>query len=284
MTKKFFLSLLSASIFITLLQAQAFKVMSYNIRHAEGNQHENAWEKRDSKVLSMLNYYKPDIIGLQEVSQKQFDFLNLQLPGYQYYGVGRDDGIFAGEYCPIYFKKNLFKLKGSGTFWLSEAPDVPGTRGWDAHIPRIASWVKLQHIKTKEEFIIFNTHFDHEGVNAREQSAWLLTEKVSELAEFTPAIVTGDFNCFNDSEPYRILTEDSLLLDARTVSEMATHGPESTFNGFDISNPHKGRIDYIFVKHPFQVINYAVLSDSWESGFPSDHFPVFTKVKLPAKK
>lgn len=55
------------------------------------------------------------------------------LPEYSFIGVGRDDGKEQGEYSAIFYKRELFDVLDSGTFWLSPTPEKPSL-GWDARL------------------------------------------------------------------------------------------------------------------------------------------------------
>ncbi len=103
---------------------------------------EDVWANRADTVARTIQ--QADIIGLQEVVLNQLQDLQQNAPGYTWFGVGRDDGKEKGEFCPIAFDTDRFKLVRSGTFWLSPEPDQVGKAGWDAALPRIATWVVLQ--------------------------------------------------------------------------------------------------------------------------------------------
>jgi endonuclease/exonuclease/phosphatase family metal-dependent hydrolase len=195
----------------------------------------------------------------------------------KYIGVGRDDGKEAGEFSPIFFNTKKFKLVDYGWFWLSETPDKPGW-GWDAHFNRICTWVKLKP-KKGSSFLYLNTHLDHQGDVARAGSAKLILKKIDELNTGNlPVILTGDFNLTPDAAPIQYIREH--LKDSRTISIEPPYGPEGTFNNFYFNSKLTDRIDYIFVNEKVTVQKYAVLSDSKDNRYPSDHLPVFAKLRL----
>jgi len=220
---------------------------------------------------------------LQEVLKGQLNDLEERLPAYKWLGVGRDDGKTKGEYSPILYHAEKFELLESNTFWLSETPQVPGSKDWDAAITRICSWAKFRDKETDEEFYFFNTHFDHRGVEAREKSAALIAQKISEIAGDTPVILTGDFNAAPSTAAYQNLVAGKhALTDALEVSQLPHYGPLGTFNGFRQPEEDDGRrIDYIFVKNGVEVHKHGILTDSWGGQLPSDHFPVLAEVSLP---
>jgi endonuclease/exonuclease/phosphatase family metal-dependent hydrolase len=252
--------------------------MSYNIRYANPADGKHAWDQRKALVASQIRYYKPDLIGFQEVLKTQLDDLESMLSDYAYVGVGRDDGVEKGEFAPIFFKKDKFLLLDWGTVWLSPSPDVPSL-GWDAALPRIFTWVKVKDKKTAEAFYMANAHFDHRGVVAQEKSAELLYTQSLELAGDLPMFLTGDFNFNQKAGGYTYLSQQSRIADSYKVAQFR-HGPEGTFNGFTYEM-EGDRIDYIWTDTRWEVLSYAALSELWEGILPSDHIPVLIRVRKP---
>jgi len=249
-------------------------VITYNIRYNNPGDGINAWPNRKDNVKALVKFHDADILCVQEALAEQFDALS-ENTNFDFVGVGRDDGKRKGEFSAIYFDKTRFKKKDGGTFWLSETPDVP-SKGWDAVLPRICSWVKLYDNLNKQEFIVFNTHYDHVGVKARIESAKLIKQKIQEIAPKLPVIYTGDLNVTPETEA--IATIKSFLQDAKEISTEKPYGPSGTFNSFDFNSELKNRIDYIFVNKGFKVQKFAVLSDNKDKRYFSDHLPVFVRL------
>lgn len=108
-------------------------VASYNLRYANAGDSVagNGWRQRYPVIASLIRFHGFEIFGTQEGYLPQLEDLRRKLPGYEYIGVGRDDGKDAGEHSAIFYRTDLFELLDKGDFWLSETPDVPG-KGWDA--------------------------------------------------------------------------------------------------------------------------------------------------------
>ncbi|MDQ8004915.1 MAG: endonuclease/exonuclease/phosphatase family protein [Pedobacter sp.] len=253
---------------------QPINVMTYNIRYATEKDGVNAWSKRKDDVKALVKFHDTDILCTQEALAEQYDFL-LENSEFEAVGAGRDDGKRKGEFSPIYYNKNRFTKKDGGVFWLSQTPDVP-SKGWDAMFNRVCTWVRLYDKLNKKEFLVFNTHYDHVGVQARIESAKLIKQKIQEIAPKLPVIYTGDLNVTPETEA--IATIKSFLSDSKEVSIEAPYGPEGTFNGFKFNSPLKERIDYVFVNKGFKVQKYGVLTDSKDQRYFSDHMPVFVKL------
>ena len=270
------LTLLMFPVFSQQRAGKPMNVMSYNIRYNNPGDGVNAWPNRQDWVKDLVEFYDTDILCLQEALKEQVDYL-VKDSRFELEGVGRDDGKTKGEYTAILYDKNRFQKKQSGTFWLSETPEKP-SKGWDAQIIRICTWVRLFDGTSKKDFYVFNTHYDHMGVKAREKSSELIKLKIQQIAGKLPVVLTGDLNTSPETQPITVLK--TFLKDTKEVSKAKPYGPEGTFNAFKFDAELKERIDYIFVNDKVEVLKFAVLSDSKEQRYPSDHLPVFVKVSL----
>ena len=275
--KKYFLSFFVAILVTTGIYAQTNQpvtMATYNIRYNNPGDGENAWPARKEQVKALIRYHEFDIFGTQEGLIGQLNDL-AEMDEYTFTGVGRDDGKQAGEHSAIFYKKDRFKLLDNGDFWLSETPDKP-SYGWEAKHRRICSWAKFKDHTSGKEFYFFSVHFDHQAVVAQKESGKLMVEKIKEIAGKNLVICVGDFNSTPETE--QIQHMQTMLKDAYAISEMPPYGPVGTFNNFDFNAPMDKRIDYIFVSDHWKVQKYAVLTDSYEQKYPSDHQPVVAKV------
>lgn len=255
------------------------KVMSYNIRLDVKSDGENWWENRKGRVANLVNYYEADFIGMQEVLHHQLVYLKDNLNGYDYIGVGRDDGKEAGEYSCIFYKKDRYTVVQQSTFWLSPTPDVP-SKGWDAALNRVCTYGLFLNNKTKQYVWVFNTHFDHMGKEARLESAKLIVKKIREVnTRRYPVIVSGDFNSKPDEAPAQYMV--SQLRNSRSVSRLV-YGDADTWNAFKFNEKPNGCIDYIFVAEDkrVRVSKFATLTDSYDLKYPSDHLPILATINI----
>jgi endonuclease/exonuclease/phosphatase family metal-dependent hydrolase len=257
-----------------------WSVLSYNIRLNTASDGKNAWPNRAETVAAVIKEH--DVAGLQEVLQSQLEDLQKLLPDYDFVGAGRDDGKTKGEYVPVFFRKDRFEKKDSGHFWLSKTQDVPGSKDWDAAITRMATWVVLKDKKTGKECLIINTHFDHIGKKARQESARIITDKAKTLFRNLPAILTGDFNCPPTDLPYAVITQESEEM--RWVDTLAGYMPTAgqpagSWNGFKAIEGN--RIDFIFVARGVQTVTSQILDPKTPAGlFGSDHQPIQAIVRI----
>lgn len=252
---------------------QPVRVMTFNIRLNLASDGENAWPNRKEAVANIIQ--RADLVGLQEALPEQLADLDRLLPQFGRLGVGRATDL-AGEHSAILYRRARFEVLEHDTFWLSETPHVPGSKGWDAAYERIVTWGKLRDRGTGATFFHFNTHLDHVGGAARREGTRLLLANMARMAGNAPTILTGDFNAVPESEPYRLVTESGLR-DAFLATRDRHRGPESTWNAFKAIEPGR-RIDFVFVRG-FDVLKHEILADTFDGRFPSDHLPVVAEVR-----
>ena len=274
--------LLTSVIFVSLscipaAEAAPLRVMSFNIRYDEPRDGVNAWPNRKQKVADVIRFHKADLVGVQEALIGQLRDLEKLLPDFTWCGVGRTDGKEAGEFSAILYRRSRFRLIETGTFWLSETPDKPGSMGWDAAYPRVVTWAKFRDARDKKTFVHFNTHFDHKGEKARTESARLILTRIDGIANRLPYFLTGDLNVREDTEAYKTLA--AVLRDARYASQNGHFGGGSTFSAFNELTPGM-KIDYVFVKNGIRVFEHGVLADRWDGLWASDHLPVLAEVEF----
>ncbi|NOQ91235.1 MAG: endonuclease/exonuclease/phosphatase [Flavobacteriaceae bacterium] len=271
-------------LFIVLLifesiKGQTFSLMTYNVRYGLADDGVNSWEFRKDFLASQIKFYNPDIFGTQEGLPFQVEFIDLKLPNHSFIGKSRDaDG--KGEYSAIFYNHEKFEVIKQVTFWLSLTPLIP-SKGWDAAYPRICTYGLFKDKESKKEFWVINTHFDHIGIKAREQSVLLILKKIKEInIKNYPLIFMGDLNAEPESNPIKKIKTE--LNDSKEISLEKPFGPEGTFNAFDFNKPVSTRIDYIFISknNNIKVNKYAVLSDSKNLKYPSDHLPVYIEISL----
>lgn len=251
--------------------------MSFNIRYDEPRDGVNAWSNRKQKVADVIRFHKADLVGVQEALLTQLRDLEKMLPDMAWCGVGRADGKESGEYSAILYRKARFQIQQCNTFWLSPTPEVAGSKGWDAALPRIVTWAKFLDRDTKKTIIHFNTHFDHIGQSARVESAKLILKRIGETSGKLPFVLTGDFNVVESNEAYKTIAGG--MSDARYVSMHPHFGGDSTWTGFKTIEQGR-KIDYIFVRKGMKVLEHGILSDQWNGLWASDHLPVIAEVEI----
>ena len=305
--RKIFLAAVMAA-FAFSVMAQELNVASFNIKcgtsYGMGNVKDfNGWDDRKGYLCDLINFAAFDVFGAQEVRYGQLNDLVKALPDYAYIGVGRDDGKTKGEFCPVFYRRERFKLLDSGTFWLSATPETV-SRGWDGGCNRVCSWGYFQDRATKAKFYFLNTHLDHKGPMAKTKGAELIVKFIEEHCKGVQVIVTGDMNVYQDSEWYNIFAKSGYLKDTFKAARYR-FAPSGTFSTFTPTRYSTNRIDHIFVSEDVEVSSYGVLTlhywrasedeNAYETRLPaniekravhllSDHYPVQVKLRLKGAK
>jgi len=305
--KKLFAITLLLFLSVISIHAQNMIIATYNIRlyNTGDSVAGNGWYQRYPYIVKLVRFHQFDIFGTEEGFKHQLEDMKAQLPGFDYIGVGRDDGAEKGEHAAIFYDTNRFEVLDHGDFWLSEITDRPN-KGWDAALPRICTWGKFREKNTGFTFVYYNLHMDHIGVVARAESAKLILRRVQEDEdrEGLPSILSGDFNVDQNNDGYKLLANSGLMHDAYQVADFV-YDNVGTYNGFHIDRMSDARIDHIFLTKEFHVKRYGILTDTYRAMIdgsqhpdtfvsgpdtdeaklftartPSDHFPVMIEVEV----
>ncbi len=263
-------------------------VMSFNIGSTHNQGGDNNWDDRRYLVRRAIRDFKPALFGVQECRWEQGVELNEAFYGYRITGVGRDDGVQAGEMCLIFTRHDRYHLLDQGFFWLSETPDEPGSKGWDASSPNIVSWVKLRDRWCNPDTVfVFNTQLDQAGKESRHQGALLLQKQMADISRGQAVILLGDFNspATSQSPSYRVLAEEGYLADLALRDAWMFSSPEEpmqredTFHGYT-GEGSRGRIDWILTSAEFPGVEAGIQRVQKNGQYPSDHFPIWATFRL----
>jgi endonuclease/exonuclease/phosphatase family metal-dependent hydrolase len=251
------------------------RVCTFNIRYGTARDGANSWDERKELVLHVMQALDADIVGLQECLPFQAEYLRAGLPEYDFFGVGREDGVH-GEMVPLLSRRERWNMLTGGHFWLSPTPHLPGSRGWDTTLPRMTTWAVLQGSGGNgPPCWVFNTHLDQEGREARRQSALLLRARIDALADRLPALIVGDFN----AEPGSPELTPFFAAPRTTALHDMVGTPDGTLHHFT-GQPFSRRIDWILASAHWQAHSARVDRTAFAGRYPSDHFPVVADLRL----
>lgn len=249
------------------------RVMTFNIRCTNVGR-ASMYERKGIVSDTILNS-EADSIGIQEATPSWIKSLKVAVDGkYAIVGEGRDGGN-SGEYSAILYLKDKYNLVDSGTFWLSETPDVP-SKSWDAAFNRICTWAVLENKETHEKYVHINSHFDHIGEEARTQSVKMILEK-AEGYEGIPVVFTADMNVCEGTENYLQFTSSNGFTDTKYIAENTMEF--CTFHNLDPLGENEGNvIDYVMVNEFWGAKEYRVVTAGVDGAYVSDHFPVYADI------
>jgi endonuclease/exonuclease/phosphatase family metal-dependent hydrolase len=266
-------------------------IMSFNIRRGTAKDGRNHWIYRSSRVNEVLNRHRPDVLGLQEALDFQISEIRTMLPGYETIGIGnlgRSDGL---HNC-IFYDAGRFVPTAEGTFWFSDTPDIPASRGWGNIMPRTCTWARFIEKQSQQAFYFYNIHLDHLSPRSRRVSVVSLTRHIHTRQSPDPFVLTGDFNATERSSPIQYLKgkrllkinkQDRLINPEPVRDTLRVHYPNHrympTFHGFR-RYFFRLRLDYIFVSSSFTVQDAKIIQLRWKKCYPSDHFPLVSHINL----
>jgi endonuclease/exonuclease/phosphatase family metal-dependent hydrolase len=266
-------------------------VMSFNIRRGTAKDGKNHWRFRRDRVCELLNHYRPDVLGLQEALNFQISEISAMLPGYEEVGIGKWGGRKV-LHNAIFFNAACFRLSEQGTFWFSDTPDIPGSKGWGNIMPRTCTWARLIEKDSEQAFYFYNVHLDHISQRSRKNSVVFLTQFIHKRSSPDPFVLTGDFNAREKSTPIQYLKGKIPL---RIKTKGFVSNPEPLMDTFRVRYPNdrhiatfhgyrrlffRFRLDYIFVPSSVRVQDAKIIHPLWKKYYPSDHFPLFTHIDL----
>lgn len=302
------------------------RIITFNIRYATGAPvaGEEPWEVRCPRLCTQLRFAVAGratttaaFFCLQEALAGQVRDVQAGLgPEWRHIGVGRDDGVARGEFSPVFYHEGVWRCERSQTYWLSPTPRTPGSRGWDAVLPRIVTMGQFVHRASGARVVVLSTHFDHRGVKAREESARLILRLTDQwVGEATddggsasnsssssaeqqqqqqqhgrkarpPVFLGGDFNSTPTDRAYQTMTASGTgMTDISTLfRKEERYGNELTYSSFGEPNEVAKRIDFLFVKDTSDIkfLTFGVLANQFDDGvFVSDHRAVIADMEIP---
>ena len=256
------------------IDADTIRVMSSNVRCMNPTDvGKKSWYYRADLVIRNIENQTPSIIGFQEVTKKQYAYLTECLTGFDSVIEYRDTSKFT-EGCPIFYRTDCYKLIDKGSFWLSETPEKM-SKDWDSACYRICSYVILEDLESNKQFVVFNTHLDHVSDEARIKGIGVVLDKISQFGGL-PSMIMGDFNAEEGSTTYNNVTEDFFDAKYQLDNPMIS----CTYQNFG-KELDSECIDYFMIsKTGIEVLDYKVVTDTYDGVYPSDHFPIFAEFKL----
>lgn len=262
------------------------RIMSLNI-NGDYTDGDNAWQKRAPLTFSIINRYKPDLIGFQECAKDNLAAFYEQLSDYQVVEGNCYGDTPPQEHTSILFLKSRYELLDKGEFWFSQTPDIESA-DWGVEYPMGATWIKLKCLSTDQQLFHLNTHFEDGpwGEHSRINASQLIIDRISQLASNQPAVITGDFNCNPWSRPYQMFHNYGFI-DTYREAGNADSAESSTVHlyrgkdyfALDFGDEMFWRVDWVLALK-LRTTSSMIVHDAEPPLYPSDHYPMISEVQV----
>lgn len=274
-----FSCILISCVLLSCRSTQSIRIMSYNIRVGTTDDGENSWERRKPATIAMLQTLNPDVFGIQEAQPFQIDYILTNCSQYKCVGVGREDGIDAGEHMSVFYDTTRIELLDWGTYWLSETPDIPSV-GWDARYKRTATWTLLRQRHSHKCFYCVNTHLDNVGAQARYNGLNLISENIQKMnSEDYPIMLIGDFNV-TPLDTCLSAISYQMKSARKTAAKRDKIGSFNAFGTYHTSETNLS-IDHIYYSGAKKCESFHVDTTKYmEIPYISDHYPIYADIQL----
>lgn len=248
------------------------KVMSSNIRYDNPDDGDHAWSPRKPVLLDRIHEFEPTFLGTQEGREAQIRDLHSSLKHLHIVDQHRD-WITERMYPTLFYDSRFIELIDSGDIWLSETPDVPGSKSFDSAFPRLMTWMRAKSIKHAHEFVVANVHLDHMKAKTRAKQAEVLINELKKIIHDDQALILmGDFN-ESPNDEVRMLLQDQLpqLYDPWFILDK-----HEEYSHHDLKGQCEDgeRIDWILVNRLLSPFDIFLDKKQKDGIYPSDHFPV----------
>ncbi len=258
----------------SLYSGTRLTVMSYNTAAPWGSLLDGTWSARRAPLFAeQIEAIAPDSVGVQEINSNWVSRMKTLLPEYAYYGVkrGGDANETQSEMCGIFYLADKYTLLESGTFWLSETPDVASSYP-GAGCNRICSYVVLQNKTTGFTYAHFNTHLDNASEAARTLGGRLIAERAGALASRYggnfPVVITGDFNQYRSGSACTALEAAGFV-----NAQPASADTQPTYHAWGEQTAGRA-IDFIFTNAALSSVSHTVYAQQVDGTYVSDHYAV----------
>ena len=267
-------------------EAILVKAITFNIRLSRANDGPDQWDNRKRTVAESIRCFGGDFVGIQEAWPEQIQYLRSQLPEYEILARSRDENPEWGEAVPLAWRRDRWRIDplAHGTFWLSDTPDVPGSRTFGNSLPRVVTWGHFFENGSERGIYVYNTHFSHVSESARRRSAAMLVRHIAERGGLEPVIVLGDLNAGESSETIQHLKGADSDSPVHLIDTFRVMHPDAqlvgTFHSFHGVRSGQ-KIDYVFATPDAVVLEAQILHNQLEGRYPSDHYPVTATLRFP---
>lgn len=259
-----------------LAEGADIRVMSYNILHPDWNDRIPI-KGRDQNFLNIMQYYMPDVVGLQEAGAKWQRFWTPHLIDTGIYAAAcRQSHAEGFSFSTTTFLYNPKTVKLIDEYILDIIPN---------HVTRVVAVAVFETIADGTRFAVTNIH--PAPSNAPEEYA----QHFEKIFEFTlaeqakyadiPVIMVGDYNTDEAFEMYQTIMTTLNVKDAKFEADVLVRD-HATYVGWmdEVLNPDRDYcVDHIFVDDKVDVKLFNVVVDL-DAKNTADHLPVYADIDL----
>ena len=232
---------------------------------------------RGGRYLAMIESYKPDVIGVQEMSEEWFAVLNQKLPA-NYRVLDSGATFFDILLTGMIYNSDTLELLEHGNFAYKEGENV--------RLRRIV-WAKFRHKKTGKIFATTSTHLSLLFGGKEEEFKGVMDSQAEEIVEFAkilahdcPVISVGDYNTRDDAYVEEPRSDDYPAILHYMRAHMRDAKNEALHKVAGMASPYNTPLyDHIFYLGDIRVDTFAILSHEYLSEL-SDHYPIFADIAL----
>ena len=265
---------------------EVIRAATYNVQWF-GYVKKPTWDERLVALKRSFEDNDFDIVGMQEPDTMMVNTLFKTLEGrYGWVGKVETSELTSSGFIPlnpIFYKVDRFEVLEHDIIWFAHAP---GTVGYDSWGMRLCNYAKFRDKRNGMEFYVFNSHFDHRGQEAKEYSSVVLLDKVMELANGLPVVLTGDFNMDEKTPGYAKLVESDIVNDAMLALPASKRENAQYFSMANYRPKEKITKNGLHIDHVFytpansKVLSWKLILDSYDGVYGSDHLPIVIDWKI----
>lgn len=259
-----------------LASGAELRIMSYNILHESWSNVEDSVPvaPRAVKLTALLTYYRPDVVGILEVSSDWHDYLDRFLVSTGLYtkACSRTNSGKDNLTCFLYNPETV-KLLDSYIIDMDANSNI-----------RLIAVAVFERLENGEQFVVTNTHPAPTNQEAYPKHIDFLVDQFASIQETNknlPIIMTGDFNTKESTSYYQTLLTMPVS-DAKYSAETLVRNYESflspRWGGSPLAGDQKS-LDHIFCTDDVRVLLFNTIIDNQVDTI-SDHLPIYADIIL----
>jgi endonuclease/exonuclease/phosphatase family metal-dependent hydrolase len=255
-----------------MLTANSIRVASSNIRFSNPADGPNDWVSRRMLWAHLISEFSPCVLGTQEGRLPQIKDA-AELLTHMSLADQHRQWIDERMYPCFFYDPTRLELIESGDIWLSQTPEIAGSKSFNSAFPRLCTWMIARSVHYDKYLFFANTHLDHLQAQTRAKQIEVLIDKIKEKNKHAfPLILAGDFNEAPDGAVREALKQNfKQLIDPWQCLQLPEETSHHKFCGI---NDEGARIDWILADQSLTPKSIFLDKTHVDGIWPSDHFIV----------